>query len=169
MIINYIHGQSWIVHNKSILCWSAGYFPSMLQAIDKDLRTHLHVIVYLQIYEYTYYIDILNIYINIYIYEYIYIWIYIWIYIYDYIYTCMTIYIHDYIYMTIYIWLYNKIYIICIYIYRYPSKVGDVASYFRWLKSAPIPINWVLQDQCRRLSTIGSYSGCRDLPWNTLW
>ena len=75
MIINYIHGQSWIVHNKSILCWSAGYFPSMLQAIDKDLRTHLHVIVYLQIYEYTYYIDILNIYtyMNIYIYDYIYI------------------------------------------------------------------------------------------------
>ena len=26
-----------------------------------------------------------------------------------------------------------------IYIHRYPSKVGDVASYFRWLKSAPIP------------------------------
>ena len=53
----------------------------MLQAIDKDLRTHLHVIVYLQIYEYTYYIDILNIYtymnIYIYIYDYIYIYIYI--------------------------------------------------------------------------------------------
>jgi hypothetical protein len=60
----------------------------MLQAIDKDLRTHLHVIVYLQIYEYTYYIDILNIYIYkyIYIYEYIYMNIYMNIYIYDYIY-----------------------------------------------------------------------------------
>ena len=58
----------------------------MLQAKDKDLHTHLNVIVYLQIYEYTYYIDILNIYICMYVCMYACMSVCMYVCMYDYIY-----------------------------------------------------------------------------------